>query len=84
MKGPREAAVGWACLGAGGAFVLTAAAMLTRTLRPTLEAREYVRDIEGATGGAEGNLQALAELERTRELSAALARRLEGLGEGSG
>ena len=64
--------------------MLTAAAMLTRTLRPTLEAREYMRDIEGATGGAEAHIQALAKLERTREASAALAHRLEGLSGSSG
>ena len=83
VTGPREAALALAGLAAGGAFLLTAAQLLTRNLRPTLEAHEYMRDIQGATDGAHGNLQALAGLERTRELSAALARRLEGLPEGS-
>ena len=82
MTGPREAAVALAGLAAGGAFVLTGAQLLTRNLRPTLETREYMYDIAGATDGAEANLRALAQLERTRELSAALARRLEGLPEG--
>ena len=83
MIDPREGALALAGLAAGGAFALTAAQLLTRNLRPTLEAREYMRDIQGATEGAQGNLQALAKLERTRELSAALARRIEGLPEGS-
>ena len=83
VTGPREAALALAGLAAGGAFLLTAAQLLTRNLRPTLEAREYMHDIEGATEGAQANLQALAKLERTRELSAALARRLEGLPGGS-
>ena len=82
MTGPRETAATLAGLAAGGAFLLTAAQLLTRNLRPTLETREYMYDIAGATDRAEGNLHALAKLERTRELSAALARRLEGLPEG--
>ena len=79
MTGARQTA-GWAGIGAGAAFVVTAASLLTRTLRPTLEARDYVRDIGEATDGAVDNLRALARLGAARDASANLARALESTG----
>jgi hypothetical protein len=75
--GARETVAGWAGIGAGGAFVVTAASLLTRTLRPTLEARAYAHDIRRATDGAVENLRALSRLEQTREVSARLAEALQ-------
>lgn len=77
MIGVREPAAGWAAIGAGAGFVATAASLLTRALRPTLEARAYVEDIRAATDGAVQNLHALSQLEQTRDASARLARALE-------
>jgi hypothetical protein len=65
-------------LATGAATVVGSAMMLTRVLRPTLEARQYIRDIGTATENAQHNLTALAQLERTRELAAALPQKLDG------
>lgn len=65
-------------LTAGAGTVVGAAMMLTRVLRPTLETREYIRDIGTATENAQRNLTALSQLERTRELVTALPPTLEG------
>ncbi|HWC27271.1 MAG TPA: hypothetical protein VG474_11860 [Solirubrobacteraceae bacterium] len=54
--------------------------VFSRTLRPTLEARDYVRDIGEATDGAVRNLRALARLGEARDASAKLARALESTG----
>jgi hypothetical protein len=63
---------------AGGGLVLTAAALLTRTLRPTLEARRYVKEIQAATEGAVEQLHALSGLQTTRGLTGTLAATLDG------
>lgn len=65
-------------LAAGAGTVVGAAMMLARVLRPTLEARRYIRDIGTATENAQRNLTALSQLGRTRELAAALPRKLDG------
>lgn len=77
MKDDRPHVAGWAAIGAGGAFVATAASLLTRTLRPTLEIRDYVRDIRRATDGAVQNLRPLSQLDHLRDASARVARALE-------
>jgi hypothetical protein len=77
MNGPPRSVAAWAGIGAGGAFVVSAASLLTRTLRPTLEARAYTHDIRRATDGAVENLRALSRLEQTREVSARLAGALQ-------
>lgn len=68
----------WVVAAVAGALVLEAASLLQRTLRPMLEARRYVTDIRDATDGAARDMQALAGLEGTRQLSGELSRRLDG------
>lgn len=65
-------------LTAGAGAVVGAALILGRVLRPTLETRQYVRDIGTATENAQRNFSALSQLGRTRELAAALPRTLRG------
>lgn len=77
-KGSAGGSAGaWVSVGVGAGVVVGAVMMLGRTLRPTLEARAYVKDIGTATEGAQRNFSALAQLGRTRELAAALASRVE-------
>lgn len=75
MIGARQTA-GWVAIGAGGGFVVAAASLLTRTLRPALEVRAYVREIHAATDGAVHNLRALSQLEHLRDASARMAEAL--------
>ncbi len=63
-------------LATGAGTALGATMLLQRVLRPTLEARRYIKDIGTATENAQHNLTALAQLERTRELAAALPQKL--------
>lgn len=68
----------WVAVSAGAGAVVAAAMLLGRTLRPTLETRQYVNDIHQATEATQRNFSALSHLERTRELATALSRELEG------
>lgn len=76
MMRTRQQVAGWAAVGAGAGFVVAAASLLTRTLRPALEVRAYVREIHAATDGAVHNLRALSQLEHLRDASARVAEAL--------
>lgn len=74
---PRETATALQYLAGGAGALITAAMLLQRVLRPTLETRAYARGIRVATAGMRENLEALAGLSETGERAAELRRGVE-------